>query len=216
MKLLRPLVALTACSLVLFGCASTDSKATPQAAKPAQGDSSGPAPGQAAARDPQQSYEPRSEPGEGQKYLARMEGDWDVVKTFYPRSGDPAVSQGTCNQHMIHAGRFLESDFIFHDKAGDTDGMGIIGFDPQAGNFTSFWTDSRSTRISIRQSEDPFDGTQIVLLSKAIGDPGPNARKSRTVSVLEDGDRRLIHRQYAPTPEGGERIMMQLEMTRRN
>ena len=197
---------LLATSLLLCSCAAQP-KAEPAPAEKA--------PATATPRDPQQSYEPRSEPGEGQKYLARMEGDWDVVKTFYPRTGDPAVTQGTCKQRMIHGGRFLESDFIFHDKNGDSDGMGIIGFDPQAGQFTSFWTDSRSTRISIRQSETPFDGSQILLWSKTIGDPGPNARKSRTVSTLEDNDRKLIHRQYAPTPEGGERLMMELAMTRR-
>lgn len=173
------------------------------------------APEKAAAKDPQSSYEPRSEPGAGQQYLARMVGDWSVVKTFYPREGEPAVSKGECRQFMIHGGRFLQSEFVFHDAQGDTTGTGMIGFDADAGKFTSYWIDSRSTRISLRQSEAPFDGAQIVLMNQVIGDPGPNPRRSRTISLLENGDRRLLHRQWSLTPDGNERLVMQLDMTRK-
>jgi hypothetical protein len=53
------------------------------------------APGHARAKaqepgkDAESSYEPRSRPGAGQKYLESFVGDWDVVKVFYPRSGEP-------------------------------------------------------------------------------------------------------------------------------
>jgi len=165
--------------------------------------------------DAQSTFEPRSDAGEGQKLLARMAGEWDVVKTFYPRGGgEPSVTRGTCTQKMIHDGKFLESDFVFHDPGGDSDGMGVIGFDPETGTFTSFWTDSRSTRVSVRQSEGPFDGAKIVLYSKSIGEPGPNARRSRTESTLEDGDRRLVHRQFGVNADGSERPVMRLEMSR--
>src|SRR5262245_1092325 len=95
--------------------------------------------------DAQSSYEPRSAPGAGQKFLERLAGDWDVVKTFYPRSGEPARSTGTCKQTMIHEGRFLESQFTFDGASGKTVGLGLIGFEPETGVFTSVWTDPRST-----------------------------------------------------------------------
>jgi hypothetical protein len=40
--------------------------------------------------------------------------------------------------------------------------------DPQTGLFTTFWYDSRSTKFSIRQSRDAFDGKQIVLYSASL------------------------------------------------
>ena len=46
------------------------------------------------AKDPQSSYEPRSKPGAGQKFLEKFVGDWDVVKTFFPMNGKPIVSKG--------------------------------------------------------------------------------------------------------------------------
>src|SRR5262249_23665561 len=100
------------------------------------------------AKDPQSSFEPRSGPGAGQKYLERFVGDWDVEKIFFPRSGEPARSTGECRQKMIHDGRFLQSDFTFEGVNGNTSGMGLIGFEPSTGKFTSVWTDSRQTRMS--------------------------------------------------------------------
>src|SRR5262245_46456636 len=108
-------------------------------------------------KDPQSSYEPRSKPGLGQQFLERMVGDWDVTKTFYPRSGSPAVAKGHCRQHMIHDGRFLQSDFTFEQGQTRTTGQGLIGFEADKGVFTSVWTDSRSTRMSLRQGKDKFN-----------------------------------------------------------
>ena len=50
-------------------------------------------------KDPQSSYEPRSTPGEGQKYLQRFVGTWEVTKTFYPRSGSlPSLKGNAFNR----------------------------------------------------------------------------------------------------------------------
>src|SRR5436190_15396129 len=101
-------------------------------------------------KDPQSAYEPRSKPGAGQKFLEKFVGDWDVVKTFYPRSGDPIKVTGECRQTMIHEGRFLKSEFVFQGQGGGkTTGTGLIGFETDSGKFTTVWVDSRSTRLSL-------------------------------------------------------------------
>jgi hypothetical protein len=168
-----------------------------------------------ATKDSQSSYEPRSGPGEGQKFLGQFIGQWEVVKTFYPRTGQPAVAKGECKQTMINDGRFLQSQFVFHSEAGDTTGLGLIGFEPETGRFTSVWSDSRQTRMSLRQSKDPFDGRKIVLLSRSLDENGKPARQSRTVTHLEDAANKIIHRQYSISPDGAERLVMELVMTRK-
>jgi len=162
--------------------------------------------------DPQSTFEPRSDPGAGQKYLEAFAGDWAVTKTFYPRTGDPVKTAGSCRQTMIHGGRFLKSEFVFQSPGEETTGLGIIGWDPGTKRFTSFWTDSRSTRISIRQSEEPFDGKQIVLSSRSLDEvPNADARgKSKTISRLDDDSRKIVHRQYTIAPTGEERLVMEL------
>ncbi|HYB53721.1 MAG TPA: DUF1579 family protein [Thermoanaerobaculia bacterium] len=163
----------------------------------------------------QAAYEPRSGPGAGQKFLEKLAGEWDVVKTFYPASGDPARSNGRCVQSMVHGGRFLKSDFVFDGPSGKTTGLGLIGFESESGRFTSVWTDSRSTRMSLRRSDMPFNGEEIVLYGRSLDGEAAGRPRSRTVTHLEDGGRRILHRQYVPGPDGKERLIMELEMTRR-
>ncbi len=164
--------------------------------------------------DPQSTVEPRSEPGVGQAFLARMVGEWSVAKTFHGRDGSSASSSGECRQTMVHSGRFLLSEFILHSKDGDSTGTGMIGFDARSGRFTSFWIDSRSTNFSIRQSVADFDGQKIELRGKAL-EGAPPARESRTETILEDGDRRIVHRQFSTTTGQPERLVMEMVLTRR-
>src|SRR5437763_11463127 len=142
-----------------------------------------PAKGQKA---PQTTFEPRSSPGAGQRFLEKFAGAWSVTKTFYPRAGAPIRAEGRCHHAMIHEGRFLQSDFVFPQGGKTTTGLGIIGFEPESGRFTSFWTDSRQTRMSMRQSQGRFDGQQIVLYSRSLDTAGDQARRSKTVSRLAD------------------------------
>jgi hypothetical protein len=166
-------------------------------------------------KDPQSTFEPRSSPGAGQKFLEKFVGDWEVAKAFYPRTGEPVRMKGECRQTMIHEGRFLQSDFVFQQEKGKSTGMGVIGFETESGKFTSFWTDSRSTRMSIRQSEDKFNGKEIVLFGKSLDTDGKDGRRSRTVTSIEEDGSKIFHRQYSPGPDGKERLVMELVMTRK-
>jgi hypothetical protein len=161
-----------------------------------------------------QTFEPRSTPGAGQKLLEKFAGDWSVTKTFYPRAGAPVRATGRCRQTMIHEGRFLQSEFVFEQDGKKTTGLGTIGFEPESGKFTSFWTDSRQTRMSVRRSQEPFDGKQIVLYSRSLDPDRPERTRSKTVSLLEDDGRKLVHRQFALESNGRERLMMELIMTK--
>jgi hypothetical protein len=167
------------------------------------------------AKDPQNAYEPRSEPGVGQKFLEKFVGDWHVAKTFYPAKSEPAQMQGECRQTLVQGGRFLQSEFVFERDGNKSTGTGLIGFEPRSGKFTSVWIDSRSTRMSLRQSREKFDGNEIVLYSAGLGEDGAGPPRSRTVTRLEDEGRKIVHRQYATLAEGKERLMMELVMTRK-
>ena len=175
-------------------------------------------PGQEPRKDPQSSFEPRSQPGAGQKYLESFIGDWDVVKVFHPRSGEPVRTPGTCRQTMIHDGRFLQSEFVFDQGGRKSTGLGLIGFEAPTGQFTSVWTDSRQTRMSLRRSREPFDGKQIVLFSRSLDEEeGPGTRAAAVADRQPDRERWPKDR---PSPvqrgaDGKERLIMELIMTRK-
>lgn len=164
-------------------------------------------------KDPQASFEPRSKPGAGQKFLEKFVGDWEVAKTFHPRMGEPTKQKGECRQTMIHGGRFLQSEFTFEAESGKTTGTGLIGFEPETGKFTSVWIDSRQTRMSFRQAEGKFDGEQIVLSGKELD--GKEGRRSKTVTKIEVEGKKIVHRQYSLGPDNAERLVMELVLTKK-
>jgi hypothetical protein len=167
-------------------------------------------------RDPQNTIEPRSGPGVGQEFLKKFEGEWNVEKLFFRQGGEGVKSMGTCTQKMIHGGRFLQSDFKFGTGDNVTTGTGIIGFDSASGKFTSTWFDSRSTRFSHRQSKEKFDGKQITLVGAGLSTEERPPRQSRTVTTLEDDGKKIVHRQFGVNPDGSERLVMQLVMTKKS
>jgi len=165
-------------------------------------------------KDPQSTFEPKSKPGAGQKFLEQFVGDWDVAKSFHPRAGEPTKQKGECKQTMLHGGRFLQSEFTFvTSDGGKSTGTGLIGWEPETGKFTSVWIDSRQTRMSFRQAENKFDGDEIVLFGKDLS--GKESRRSKTVTRLEDGGKKIVHRQYAVNADGTERLVMELVMTKK-
>jgi hypothetical protein len=155
-------------------------------------------------------FEPRSAPGAGQAFLEKFAGDWDVEKVFYPRDGVPIVTRGKCHQAMINDGRFLESDFTFYNSPTNITGIGIIGFEPATGLFTSTWADSHSTKMSIRRSREPFNGSVIVLFSQSLDGDTRQRHGSRTETHLENDGRKIVHQQYIVSSNGKERMIFQL------
>jgi hypothetical protein len=93
--------------------------------------------------------------------------------------------------------------------------LGLIGFEPSSGLFTSVWTDSRQTRMSMRQSQEPFNGREIVLYSKSLGADGKSGFRTRTMTHLEEDGQKIVHRQYAVRPEQKDRLMMELVLTKK-
>src|SRR5262249_31996556 len=118
-----------------------------------------------------------------------------------------------CHQTMIHGGRFLESQFTFQTGSEKSTGTGLIGFEPETGKFTSVWVDSRQTRMSLRQSAEKFDGTQIVLFGKELD--GREGRRSNTITKREDDGKKIVHRQYGISADGTERLVMELVLTKK-
>jgi hypothetical protein len=77
--------------------------------------------------------------------------------------------------------------------------------------FTTFWYDARSTRFSIRQSRDPFDGKQIVLYSASLA----ASHGQEHPSHFEDSGRKLVHQQFNQDASGKEHVLMELILTRK-
>ncbi|MGH9525544.1 MAG: DUF1579 family protein [Terriglobales bacterium] len=170
----------------------------------------------AVAQQSHNQYEPSNGAGAGQALLAKFVGHWDVVNTFYVRRGKPIVTKGTCVQRMIAGGKFLQSDFTFFNADGSVKftGLGLSGFSPSNGRFTTVWIDSRRTQMSIRQSRGKFNGKDIVLWATSLDREHPH-RTTFARAHLEDNGRVLVYNHYFVVPGGKPRKMFELYMTRK-
>ena len=174
-----------------------------------------------ARKDAQSSFEPRSRPGAGQKYLESFVGDWEVVKVFHARAGEPVRTPGTCRQTMIHDGRFLQSEFVFDQGGRKSTGMGLIGFDTRDRPVHQRLDGLPPDADVLAAEPPPFDGKEIVLFSRTLDEEGKGQGQgqgpppSRTVSRIEAGGLKIVHRQFNAGPDGKERLIMELVMTRK-
>jgi hypothetical protein len=169
----------------------------------------------AVAQQTQKQYEPPNAPGAGQKLLAQFVGDWDLVKTFFPRDGKPISTKGTVKQYMVKDGKFLVSDFTWVNTDGTTStGTGISGFDSKSNRFTTVWFDSQQTTMSIRQSDGTFDGKNIVLWSTPLTPDHPG-RKTVARAHLEDNGRVLLYQHFLIDDQGHERLMIDFRLARK-
>jgi Protein of unknown function (DUF1579) len=172
-------------------------------------------PAVAVAQQTHEQYEPSTGPGAGQKLLSQFVGDWNMVQTFFPKTGQPIATKGTCKQYMVQDGKFLESDFTFFNASGTkSTGTGISGFDSKTNRFTTVWFDSRRTTMSIRQSDGSFDGRNIVLWSTPL-DPDTPGRKTVARAHLEEDGRVLVYGHFLIGDNGNERIIFEMRLTRK-
>src|SRR5215475_533314 len=130
MTIIKSLASVTVLGMVCFGSFPTEAQVQTQDKK-----------------DPQAVFEPPSKPGLGQKFLEKFVGDWDVDKAFFGQMAEPSRTKGTCKQSLQQGGRFLYSEFTFGQGAAMTTGLGILGYEPDTGLFTSVWIDSRQTKM---------------------------------------------------------------------
>ena len=65
------------------------------------------------------------------------------------------------------------------------------------------------------QSDGTFDGKNIVLWATAL-DPDRPGRKTVARAHLEDNGRVLLHRHFLIDDKGGERMMIELRLTRKS
>ncbi|WP_449069707.1 DUF1579 family protein [Prosthecobacter sp.] len=116
-----------------------------------------------------------TKPGAEHEELARHAGTWDVEVSM--GGGAAAVKyQGTSENRMTVGGRFLQMEYQARGKAGSTEGMFTLGFDPRHQRHTLIAMDSFGayfvTSEGLRDAKDGkirMRGTDDDPVMKAMG-----------------------------------------------
>ena len=102
-----------------------------------------------------------STPGEGQKVLAAMTGNWTYTSKWW-ESADavPQESTGTSHLKMIMGGRYLQNDTKGKAMGMPLQGMGLTAYDNLKKIYETIWLDNMGTGIVKGQGQyDPATKT---------------------------------------------------------
>jgi len=87
-------------------------------------------------------------PGEPQKRLARLAGDWTYTTKMWMAPGEPpAESSGTMHGEVLLGGRYVEHTWKGNFMGMPFEGRGIDAYDNVAKQYVSSWVDNLGTGI---------------------------------------------------------------------
>jgi uncharacterized protein DUF1579 len=154
-------------------------------------------------------------PGEPQKRLARLAGDWTFTNTMWMAPGQPpTTSTGTMHGEILMDGRYVE-----HTWKGDMMGMpfhgrGTDGYDNVAKHYVSSWLDNMSTGImySIGSCDD---AGKVCNYTADMWDPmsGKKGTTRSTITWMDDNS--FKNEMYGPGPDGKEMKWMEIVAKRK-
>jgi hypothetical protein len=154
-------------------------------------------------------------PGEPQKKLARLAGDWTFTNTMWMAPGQPPVtSTGTMHGVLLMGGRYVE-----HTWKGDMMGMpfegrGTDGYDNVGKQYVASWLDNMGTGI-VHSSGTCDEGVKVCTYNAEMWDPmsGKKTTSRSVITWLDDNN--FKNEMYGPGPDGKEAKMMEIAAKRK-
>ncbi|CAN5462249.1 hypothetical protein BH10BAC5_BH10BAC5_10570 [soil metagenome] len=123
-------------------------------------------------------------PGDGQKGLAMMVGDWKVKNTFWmDPNGPPTVSEGTAKCEMLLGGRYMKMTAKAEMMGMPFEGIGTNAYDNASKTYQSTWIDNMGTGIMYMEGTmDPV--TKVVTYYGSMMDPikGMKTNEKQTIT----------------------------------
>jgi uncharacterized protein DUF1579 len=154
-------------------------------------------------------------PGEPQKRLGRLVGDWTFTNTMWMAPGQPpATSTGTMHGVALMGGRYVE-----HTWKGDMMGMpfegrGTDGYDNVGKQYVSSWLDNMSTGIMYSTGSCDAAG-KVCNYSGEMWDPmsGKKITSRSTITWMDDNT--FKNEMYGPGPDGKDMKWMEIVAKRK-
>ena len=133
-------------------------------------------------------------PGENQKMLASLVGDWTFAQTMWmDTAAPPTKSTGTANYAMTLGGRYLHASAKGNFSGMDFEGHGITAYDNVAKQFQAVWVDNFGTGIMFMTgSYDP--AAKALTFRTDMADPTKPGTKVKVREVLRfvDPDKHVM------------------------
>ena len=154
-------------------------------------------------------------PGEPQKKLGRLAGDWTFTNTFWMAPGQPPMtSTGTMHGELLMGGRYVEHTWKGSMMGMAFEGRGTEGYDNVGKEYVTSWVDNMGTGIT--HSTGTCDAAvKVCTYSSEMWDPMSGKKtKSRSVLTWMD-DNNFKNEFYGPSPDGKEMKTMEIVAKRK-
>lgn len=154
-------------------------------------------------------------PGEPQKKLARMVGDWTFTnKLWMDPSQPPVESSGTMHADSLMGGRYVEHTWKGNMMGMPFEGRGTEAYDNVGKMYVNSWVDNMGTGI-MHTTGTCDAAVKVCTYSGDMFDP-MTVKKTTTKSVITWlDDNSFKNEMYAPGPDGKEAKMMEIVAKRK-
>jgi len=152
-------------------------------------------------------------PGEQQKQLARMAGDWTYTSKAWIAPGQPPMdSAGTMHADVLMGGRYVEHHWNGKFMNMEFEGRGTEAYDNITKQYTNSWIDNMGTGI-MAMTGTCDDGGKKCTYTGMTSDPMSGKQvPMREVITWLDGDT-FTNEMFGYDPSGKEKEMKWMEIT---
>ncbi len=168
-----------------------------------------------AEMDMMKAMEKAATPGEPQKKLARLAGDWTFTNTMWMAPGQPPMeSKGTMHGVVLMGGRYVEHTWKGSMMGMPFEGRGTEAYDNVGKEYVASWVDNMGTGIS-HSTGTCDDAVKVCTYMAEMWDPMSGKKTtSRSVITWMD-DNNFKNEMYGPGPDGKEAKMMEIVAKRK-
>ena len=143
--------------------------------------------------------------------LAKLAGLWNVKQSLWVQPGRPQMDVGTAEFITVLGGRALRQDLRI-SSATPFQGIGFTGYDTLTRTYFTSWMDVNFTDLLVLRG-DRDEGTNTWRFSGSMPAVGGTSIPTRQELHVLDEDRFIVR--YFETRQGSEKLVVQLEYSRR-
>lgn len=155
-------------------------------------------------------------PGEGHKLLETFVGDWDAEVSVRSAPAAPvSKSAARSSSRWILGGRFIQEEFAGQSGGERYEGIGILGYDNGAEQFTSVWMDSLTTAIATARGRY-FLNEHRFEFEGEVYDPLKGGRKRTHTTIEVRSHDHYVLKMIDRLPNGREFAALEISYRRRS
>jgi hypothetical protein len=153
-------------------------------------------------------------PGDMHKWMAKLNGNWDVEMSSYMNPSNPEKSTGTSVLSTMMNGLYQVGDFKATMMGMPFQGHSIMGYDNAKKLFISTWVDNFGSGI-IYMTGTYDEATKTLNLKGNQTDPisGKDSFIREEMKIINDDHYTLM--MYGPAPDGKEMLFMSGDFKRK-